>query len=131
MASPDVSSAEWIAEAPSTCDDYGNCQTVTLTNFGKVAFSNAHATANGHTGTISDPAWTADSIQLQGSDASFGPFASYDGGNAEANPTVLSAGGSSFSVGYSLAAQPAETDPYGGVGVGPEVGIPGLGFSGF
>src|SRR5205085_4849070 len=32
MAAPDVSSAEWIAEAPSACDTYGRCRQVTLTS---------------------------------------------------------------------------------------------------
>src|SRR5439155_6992660 len=75
MAAPDVSSAEWIAEAPSACDTYGRCRQVALTNFGKVAFTKAFASAGGHTGTASDPLWTATPIALQ-SFASFGRFAS-------------------------------------------------------
>src|SRR6266702_8594758 len=39
MATPDLSSAEWIAEAPSECTDTGFCRTVPLTNFGSVTFS--------------------------------------------------------------------------------------------
>jgi hypothetical protein len=37
----DVSSAEWIAEAPSACTSSGSCEVVPLTNFGSVTFSNA------------------------------------------------------------------------------------------
>src|SRR4051812_32057055 len=59
MAAPDTSSAEWVAEAPSLCADNGSCRTVTLSDFGKVKFTKASATADGHTGSISDQAWTA------------------------------------------------------------------------
>jgi Peptidase A4 family len=64
MAAPDVSSAEWIAEAPSACDTYGRCRQVTLTNFGKIRFTRALATAGGHTGSVTDPLWTATPIEL-------------------------------------------------------------------
>ncbi len=50
MDSPDTSSAEWIAEAPSACDGSGSCQPLPLADFGTVQFTSATATANGHTG---------------------------------------------------------------------------------
>lgn len=120
MATPDVSSAEWIAEAPSTCDNAGRCHTVPLTNFGKIKFTKALTTAGGHTGTISDPAWTANAIQLQ-SATDFGPFAAMTTA-AEADPTNLSASGSAFSVGYTGLSQPSQVDPYAGSGFG----VPGF-----
>lgn len=116
MSAPDLSSAEWIAEAPSTCDNFGRCQTVSLTNFGKVTFTKALATAGGHTGTISDPAWTADPIQLD-ANTDFGPFAAATTA-AQAAPSSLTAGGSGFSVSYSELSQPAQVDPYGDSGFG-------------
>ncbi len=61
---PDTSSAEWIAEAPSQCDGSGNCTPLPLSDFGTVDFTNATATANGHTGTISDSNWTAQPVAL-------------------------------------------------------------------
>jgi hypothetical protein len=95
MQNPDLSSAEWIAEAPSTCDGSGNCQPLPLADFTKVAFDSATATANGHTGTISDPAWTAQAMQLDGS----GNLASFGGSAAAgAAPSTLSSDGSSFTV---------------------------------
>jgi hypothetical protein len=112
MAAPDVSSAEWIAEAPSACDTYGRCRQVTLTNFGKVAFTRALATAGGHTGTISDALWTATPIELR-SFANFGRFASADSG-AQAVPTDLSAGGGSFAVTYTELDVPTQPDPFTG-----------------
>ena len=87
MASPDVSSAEWIAEAPSSCRSSGDCRTLPLADFGTVAFSSAKALAAGHGGTIVDGAWAATAIEL---DAFTG-----------AVPSDVSADGGSFSVTWS------------------------------
>jgi hypothetical protein len=64
VAAPDLTSAEWIAEAPSECSSAGLCQTLPLANFGAVAFAASAATGGGHPGTISDAAWTATPIEL-------------------------------------------------------------------
>jgi hypothetical protein len=112
MAAPDVSSAEWIAEAPSVCDTYGRCHTVALTDFGTIHFSKSRATGGGHTGTISDPLWTPTAIQLQ-STADFGPFASASSA-AQAVPAGLSSDGSAFSISYAALDQTPQPDPYGG-----------------
>ena len=105
-SSIDVSSAEWIAEAPSVCDGRGFCRTVALANFGKVTFTKAAATAGGHTGAIGDRAWTATAIELRSSGGP-GPFAAYTA-SADAVPGSLSSDGSSFSVTWrqSTASQP-------------------------
>jgi hypothetical protein len=96
MDSPDTSSAEWIAEAPSACDGSGSCQPLPLADFGTVQFTSASATANGHTGTISDPNWSAQAVQLGGSGASDVSYSSQDASSA--TPSSLSSDGSSFSV---------------------------------
>ncbi|MDX6491555.1 MAG: hypothetical protein QOD43_1800 [Gaiellaceae bacterium] len=98
MKSPDVSSAEWIAEAPSTCTRSGMCVPLPLANFGTVTFVSASATAAGHTGSISDPAWTATAIELG---PSGGVGQNPLGGapqTAGATPGALSPTGSSFGV---------------------------------
>ena len=59
MAAPDVSAAEWIAEAPSACTRSGKCRPLPLTNFGAVSFSKATATANGHSAATRHPPATA------------------------------------------------------------------------
>jgi hypothetical protein len=103
MSNPDASTAEWIAEAPSTCDQTSNCQPLPLGDFNSVNFTNASATAGGHTGTISDPSWTADAVTLDGGgDSGLGGagFAA-DQSSAGAQPSALSSDGSSFSVAYS------------------------------
>jgi hypothetical protein len=85
MASPDVSSAEWIAEAPSACTSSGSrCTTLPLANFGTVAFTSAKALAAGHGGVIVDDAWSATAIELR----------AFTG----AVPSELAADGASFSV---------------------------------
>ena len=100
---PDVSSAEWIAEAPSSCRTAGNCTVLPLANFGNMSFVSAKATAGGHTGTISDPAWSANAIDLVG-DAPAGSSTPA----AFATPTPLSPNGSSFGVTFG---QPAPPQP--------------------
>jgi hypothetical protein len=59
----DLTSAEWIAEAPSLCLG-SECITVPLANFGSVSFSRIATIGNGHPGTLTDPSWTAVPIQL-------------------------------------------------------------------
>ncbi len=61
---PDVTSAEWITEAPSSCNDYGACQSIPLADFGKVRFTKVATVANGHQGTIVDKHWQDTAIKL-------------------------------------------------------------------
>jgi hypothetical protein len=60
---PDLSSAEWVVEAPSTCSRL-RCKPLPLANFGSVAFSRIATTASAHAGTLSDPTWSPTMIQL-------------------------------------------------------------------
>src|SRR3954447_25708309 len=105
----DVTSAEWIVEAPSLCDDRLQvCETQSLADFGTARFANAQATTTGgHTGTIADPAWAAHAISLgrQGRRPGFGPrrFAYDQASSAGATRGDRSASGSSFSVTYAAA----------------------------
>jgi hypothetical protein len=94
MATPDLSSAEWIAEAPSACNGSGRCSPLPLADFGSVDFLKAAATGAGHSGLIADPAWSATAISLDGSNA--GSFArrAGSGTTASAVPTALTTSGS-------------------------------------
>jgi hypothetical protein len=94
---PDVSSAEWVAEAPSACTPTGRCTVLPLANFGGMTFVVTKATAAGHPGTISDPAWSATAITL-GDPTS---------GTTNATPTPLSPDGSSFGVTWTQS-QPSQ-----------------------
>ena len=120
---PDVSSAEWIAEAPSTCDgSLSDCTPLSLADFGTVQFSGASATTtDGHTGTISDPDWQTAAVTLSpgASQQGYGEqFASYGSGSGGATPSSLSGDGSSFSVGYSGDASSTSTSTSGSAGSG-------------
>ncbi|MGN6170014.1 MAG: G1 family glutamic endopeptidase, partial [Solirubrobacteraceae bacterium] len=117
MSNPDVSSAEWIAEAPSSCDQTGNCSPLPLADFGKVQFSNASATSGDHTGTISDPLWTTQPVALSADSGGYYPagFVS-DQSSGNAQPSGLSTGGSAFSVRYVGSATGSPATLSGGSG---------------
>jgi hypothetical protein len=99
VASPDVSSAEWIAEAPSSCNASGSrCQTLPLANFGTVSFSGVSATGDGVAGTPTTSAWSASAIALRGS-SGVGLGRSRFGaaqGSVTATPGSLATDGSTF-----------------------------------
>ncbi len=94
----DLSSAEWIVEAPSECVSADQCRTLPLADFGTASFALAGTqTTAGHTGTISDRAWSATKIKLTPSGRRF----VLNGGGAtdgSASPSGLSGRGSSFKV---------------------------------
>jgi hypothetical protein len=110
LATPDLTSAEWIAEAPSECTANGFCRQVPLANFGSVTFTKVAALATiaglgDQGGTISSPLWQATPIQLvpRPSQRFFGDMVERPDattGAAGASPLGLSADGSSFSVGW-------------------------------
>jgi peptidase A4-like protein len=105
LESPDLSSAEWIAEAPSECSAFGFCRVVALTNFGTVTFSKVAALGNQQGGTItSNPGWTATPIQLVPQAHRFfgdSPAGDQSGAGAGATPSGLSPDGTTFSVNYT------------------------------
>jgi hypothetical protein len=59
----DVSSAEWIVEAPFACKRF-TCQSSPLANFGSMSFHDVAAVGNGRLGTLSNPAWKTTQINL-------------------------------------------------------------------
>jgi Peptidase A4 family len=132
LDSADTSSAEWIAEAPSACDGSGSCQTLPLADFGTVQFTGASATANGHTGPISDPNWSAQPVELGSggvSDVAYAP----DQSAAGAAPTSLSSDGASFSVSYQSSAASGTSGPSGAAGGSGDYGYGngGYGYGGY
>ena len=133
MDSPDTSSAEWIAEAPSACDGSGSCQPLPLSDFGTVQFTNSSATANGHTGTISDSSWAAQPVVLGSGGASDVSLAAGQS-SAGAAPSSLSSDGSSFSVAYQQSAASASGSGTGGSAGGSgdyRYGDGGYGYGGY
>jgi len=103
MTDSDLSSAEWIVEAPSECGVGNFCRVVPLTNFGSVTFSNVSALAGGAGGTLSaNPGWTVTNINLVPQTHHFfgDPKNGEGSSGAGASPTTPSADGKSFTVNY-------------------------------
>jgi hypothetical protein len=108
VAHVDLSSAEWIVEAPSACGQNGNCRALPLANFGTASFAAVKATnATGHRGTISDPAWSAVAITLstRARDLRF----TTEQRSGTAAPANLSPAGDAFAVTYQAAGTPPGT----------------------
>jgi hypothetical protein len=102
----DVSSAEWIVEAPSQCTNV-DCRTLPLADLGSVPFSSASATTSaGRTGSISSRRWTATKITLTPGGRR---FVSTSAPAAAATPSGLQKAGAAFSVAFATAGlnQPA------------------------
>jgi Peptidase A4 family len=116
----DVSSAEWIAEAPSVCYGQSNCRVLPLADFGSVAFSASSATStDGHKGPIGDSAWSLSALELLDLSGGFGPARFRRAATvATATPTSLTPTGSAFSVAWQQAPAPSgapvPVGPFGG-----------------
>ena len=100
MSSPTVSSAEWIAEAPSRCTSSSSqdCHILSLADFGSVAFTGASASAAGRTGSITSGLGPATALTLE-ANPSFGRLYA-TAAQADASPGALSGNGSSFTVSW-------------------------------
>jgi hypothetical protein len=108
VAQVDVSSAEWVVEAPSECGDNGGCRALPLAAFQATSFADVEAvSATGHTGTISDPAWSNVAITLsplrRGRSMRFGS----DVAAVQATPVGLAPGGDAFTVALGPPGAPA------------------------
>jgi hypothetical protein len=96
MEAPDLTSAEWVAEAPSACDASGTrCNVLPLANFGTVNFTKAASIASTHPGTISDPTWSRVSIRLVPGGSQFGRM---NTSTAGALPGAIATDGRGFPV---------------------------------
>jgi hypothetical protein len=132
MDNPDVSSAEWIAEAPAMVSAGGE-QILPLADFGQVSFNNASATAGDHTGGVNDPDWSVQKIDLNSSGSQRYPgvvdrFSSASLGQqagAGASTSDPSSDGSGFTVSYNSPGSDAQAGS--GSGSDPSVGAWGAG----
>jgi hypothetical protein len=111
----DLTSAEWIVEAPSACLGGGRCVTLPLADFGQATFNDSLVqSGGGRLGPISNANWRTTRIRLipaaqrdVSSHPGFGP-----GGGAR--PSTLRGKGSAFTVSFSSPgprAAPAATRP--------------------
>lgn len=139
MSNPDTSSAEWIVEAPAAEGVGGSSQILPLADFGKVTFTSATATADGHTGGIADSNWQTTKIQLGSDGSSLVPSGADQGvvqptaflQQSGATATTSSLSGDQFTVTWqdgSNSSQPAVggNSPYG---YGSGYGYGGYGYS--
>jgi Peptidase A4 family len=94
----DVTSADWIVEAPTVCDGYGDCQTLPLANFVIVHMTHARAqTAAGRWGSIASPLWQATRITLLPDPFGYTP----DEMVGTSTPSPLGPAGEAFDVSYA------------------------------
>lgn len=104
----DVTSAEWIVEAPTWCGDVGTCGTLPLTNFGSFRISGARAeTRAGRWGRVASSLWRATRVILVPDPLQY----NLDERVGIATPSRLDATGASFAVDYSEASPSTLPDP--------------------
>jgi hypothetical protein len=117
----DVTSAEWIIEAPAMCSGTtvtdATCRQTELADFGTTTFDRARATTTGGSkGTISSSFWSPTLISLV-PDARASRYTTL----GSAVPASLAPTGSAFGVAYSAVSGDAGPGP-----VGPSLGPPGF-----
>jgi hypothetical protein len=101
-ASVDVSSAEWIVEAPSDCLTASFCRTLPLANFGSATFALADAqSAAGHSGSISSRSWGSTRLDLVTSGRRFVSNQGTGASLGAASTSALTDRGKSFTVTFS------------------------------
>ncbi len=108
----DLTSAEWIVEAPSECAGSYACQTLPLANFGSATITDARAvTSTGYAAGIVSRKWVTTRITLAagGQRRFIGDPAGAAG--AIATPSALLADDNSFTVTYSDTTTTAPTTP--------------------
>jgi len=122
----DLTSAEWIAEAPSDCTSATKCETLPLADFGAVNFANASAeTTSGRTASISSSIWTTTRILL-GYTAKGTSFVAKSS-TAQATPSALGDSGGEFRVDFAAASTTTTTGSGSTGGPGGGGGGPGGG----
>jgi hypothetical protein len=112
-SSLDVTSADWIVEAPSECGgDGAQCQPLALADFGSETFARARAqTATGKTRAITSRLWRTAVITLSPADSGR-RFAGNEGTNeGESAPSSLTHAGTSFSLTYTPISPPTPPTP--------------------
>jgi hypothetical protein len=103
MASPDVTSADWIVEAPSVCVNENDCQTLPLSDFTTLRFTTASATIGSHSSALDGPDWVLTELALeQGTGERRGPEAlahlQHATASITATPSAVENAGGAFSV---------------------------------
>jgi hypothetical protein len=119
MSSPSLTSAEWIAEAPSQCASSAgassaeDCRILSLADFGSVSFTDASASA-GQSGSIASGLGTVAALTLE-ANPEYGRLYR-TAAQAEASPSPLSGNGSSFTVRWNRPAVQITVPPFSPAG---------------
>lgn len=101
-AAIDVTSAEWIVEAPSDCVSATACQTLPLANFGTTGFSFASVrSTSGVLGSIASRSWGTTAITLTPGGRRYIAYRGSGPAGGAAKPSKLSPDGSAFTVNYT------------------------------
>lgn len=102
VASIDITSAEWIVEAPSDCISANACQTLPLADFGATGFSSAAVrSTSGVASPISSHSWSTSAITLSPGGRRYVTYRGTGASAGAAKPTKLSPNGSAFGVSYA------------------------------
>jgi hypothetical protein len=108
----DVSSAEWIVEAPSECLTQFSCQALPLANFGAISFDAANVVAaNGAAGSIAGGDWARTRITLTPGAQRLIVSRNSTGTAGAAAPSALRGGGSTFDVTFATASDGSSGAP--------------------
>jgi len=104
MATPDLTSAEWIVEAPAECTSVTACHQLPLTNFDNVTFTRTFAIGNTTPGTITSTSWLTNPIELvPHAERSFGSNGTDNADMAAgATPVGIAPDGSGFTVDWEV-----------------------------
>jgi hypothetical protein len=107
----DVTSADWIVEAPSECNGNGTlCQALPLADFGSETFAEAEAeTKNAVPSAISSWRWDTTEITLAPGGREYAGYETT--GEGESSPSILADSGSSFMLTYSAVTPPPVQEP--------------------
>jgi Peptidase A4 family len=109
---PDLTSAEWIVEAPSVCLTPRSCRTLPLTNFGSVSFSRASVTtAQDLRTTIAGGSYRVTDLELRDSASSPRGGRGRERSLAGADPSELLEGDAGFAVTWKRLERKASTPP--------------------
>lgn len=125
LSKPDLTSAEWIVEAPSLCFSATNCTPLPLTNFGTVSFSNASvSTAKAQRAAIDSASLHVTRLDLRDYSQGSGQRFSSAMTPATGIASPLSATGKAFTVTWQALreGEPSEEAP----SQGPPAPPPGL-----
>jgi hypothetical protein len=111
VSSVDVSSAEWILEAPSACISPTACAVLPLANFRHATFGFAKVkSTTGKTGTISSGNWGSTKITLSPGGRRYVVYNGSGTPAGAAKPSGLTASGSSFTLDYQTVS--VQTQPF-------------------